>query len=180
MIRLGLPPRPDVVRTILALNSPAAGFVPRKSIIAGARANSAPGFSATGPGSREPLGNEDIAETAPISNQHAEFSTVPVFVPLRPRVNFERSAVDQLEQSFCGSGSKRKFRSAFRFIDFRRVDIGDADLLAVHPDCIAVNNACLAAADSAIPECLQCSGFDVARRGFDKRRRTAQCYGKNS
>jgi hypothetical protein len=102
---------------------------------------SAPRFAPAAPSSRQPFGHELVTERSAIANNHPQLSTVLVLVA--PRCcQLERPRIQQLAKPVFRSVTKGALTLALRFTDFRRIDISDADLHAIHPDRVAIDDAC--------------------------------------
>lgn len=90
------------------------------------------------PPPRQPLGNKLGADRSTNSRDDAELAPVNVFVA---PVALQREGIfrEQYRQSFGGTGGKRAFPRA-PAMDFRSVDIRDADRLAFIKECISVDD----------------------------------------
>lgn len=58
-----------------------------------------PGFAPTCPSPRQSFRDQDIADATALSHQNPKSTTIAILVTTRPCSNFERTLVDQLDQS---------------------------------------------------------------------------------
>ncbi|SFB56791.1 hypothetical protein SAMN03159496_05181 [Rhizobium sp. NFR07] len=73
------------------------------------RAALAPWFTTTCPGARQSFGDKNIAEAMAMANKNPEGATVAIIVTTRPRLQLERTLVDEFDQPFGRAIAQSKF-----------------------------------------------------------------------
>lgn len=86
------------------------------------------------------LGHQHLPERTPIAFYDAQLAAILVFVAIG-RAQIESSAAQQFGKPPRSLATKNGFGLALRRTDFRRVDIGNADLDPVEPERIAIDDA---------------------------------------
>lgn len=76
-----------------------------------------------------------------MAHDYTELSAVAVLVSALPRMKLEWTFIDQRDQSRRRSSAQCQFSGASWFADLRRIDVRNPDLLALHPERIAIDNA---------------------------------------
>lgn len=91
---------------------------------------------------RQPFRDQRVAEAFAAPCQHAQLAAVLVLVAsIRIGGHGEGALIEQLGQPRGGLRAELGFVSAGGLARFGRVDIGDADLVAIEPDRVAIDHA---------------------------------------
>ena len=91
---------------------------------------------------RQTFRDQRVAEAFAAPCQNAQLAAVLVLIAsVGVGSHGERALVEQLGQSRGGLRAELGFVSAVGLARFGRVDIGDADLVAIEPDRIAIDHA---------------------------------------
>lgn len=114
------------------------------------------------------LGDQHLPERTPIAFDDAQLAAILVFVAIR-RAQIEPSATQQLGKPPRRLATKNGLGLALRRTDFGRVDIGNADLDAIEPERVAIDDASDAFTACAETEILRRGARDDRRRLIEKK-----------
>jgi hypothetical protein len=97
-------------------------------------------MACTIPAAGQPFVDKSRAQRLTVPYQEPQLASVSI---LLTAIAFsgDRASVQQLLQAFGGFASKISFMRAARRVRLGRIDVGDLDLDAVHPDRIAIHDA---------------------------------------
>lgn len=101
---------------------------------------SAPPAAIAFPALRQPFGHQRFAEALSVAGDHAQGAAVFVGFALY-RLKREGAFIEQVDHPRGGGVAEFAFRGALRFECLGRVDIGNADFLAVIADRVAIDHA---------------------------------------
>jgi len=102
-------------------------------------------------GPRKTFADQGFPKRSPVSHDEPELAAIAILVA-RYGLKRNRPGIEQLLQPPCGPVPKLGLGNASGRMRFRRVDIGNADFDALHPDRIAIDHAVDPAPDVAEAE----------------------------
>lgn len=89
---------------------------------------------------REPFGDEHLPHGVPVALDNPQLAAILIFIAVYRR-QVERPLPQELNESLCRPPTQRGLGSTGRLSDFGSVYVRDTYLLAIQPECIAIDHA---------------------------------------